>query len=33
MLVTTHAVQWEQSQVHNIDRDANIGCETTAGDL
>lgn len=26
-----HAGEWEQSQVHNIDRNACIGCETTAG--
>lgn len=24
--------QWEQSQVHNIDTNACVGCETTAGD-
>ena len=24
--------QWEQSQVHNIDTNGCIGCETTAGD-
>lgn len=26
------AAQWEQSQVHNIDINTCIGCETTAGD-